>query len=103
MFFSGSEAMEAALKLARQFHLERKDTKRVNIIARTPSYMVTLLGHLLQVATPAGSSFQPMLMQVHHIDATYRYRMKLETRGRRVCASYGQQLEIKFVIWALKQ
>ena len=69
---SGSEAMEAALKLARQFHLEKK-IKRVNIIARTPSYHGNTLGALATGGHASRRLFQPMLMQVHHIDATYRY------------------------------
>ena len=35
---SGSEATEAALKLARQFHLERGDSGRTRVIARRLSY-----------------------------------------------------------------
>ena len=34
---SGSEAIEAALKLARQYHLERGDTARSRVIARRQS------------------------------------------------------------------
>lgn len=94
---SGSEAMEAALKLARQFHLERKDTKRVNIIARTPSYHGNTLG-ALATGGHAGrrAPFQPMLMEAHHIDATYRYRMKLEDESEDEYAlRMANQLEIK--------
>src|SRR5271167_2937460 len=35
---SGSEAVEAALKLARQYHVERGDHDRRVVIARTPGY-----------------------------------------------------------------
>ena len=41
---SGSEAIEAALKLARQYHLERGDTQRTHIIARRLSYHGNTLG-----------------------------------------------------------
>ena len=45
-FSSGSEAMEAALKLARQYHLERGEPARTHIISRRYSYHGTTLGAL---------------------------------------------------------
>jgi len=45
-FNSGSEAMEAAIKMARQFHLEDGQKKRNHIIARKHSYHGTTLGAL---------------------------------------------------------
>ncbi len=76
---SGSEAMEAALKLARQYHLERGEPKRSNIIARAPSYHGNTLG-ALATGGHAGrrEPFQPLLMNVSHIDAAYEYRMQRE-------------------------
>src|SRR3954454_17271187 len=41
---SGSEATEAALKLARQYHLERGDHARSKVIARRLSYHGNTLG-----------------------------------------------------------
>ncbi len=74
---SGSEAMEAALKLARQYHLERGDGKRARIIARAPSYHGNTLA-ALAVGGHAGrrAPFAPMLMDVSHIDAAYAYRLQ---------------------------
>lgn len=43
---SGSEAMEAALKLARQYHLERGEPKRTHFLARRQSYHGNTLGAL---------------------------------------------------------
>ena len=76
---SGSEAMEAALKLARQYHLERGEPKRSNIIARAPSYHGNTLG-ALATGGHAGrrEPFQPLLMNVSHIDSAYEYRMRRE-------------------------
>ena len=76
---SGSEAMEAALKLARQYHLERGESKRSNIVARAPSYHGNTLG-ALATGGHAGrrEPFQPLLMNVSHIDAAYEYRMRRE-------------------------
>ena len=74
---SGSEAMEAALKLARQYHLERGETARTKIIARAPSYHGNTLG-ALATGGHAGrrAPFQPLLLDVDHIDAAYEYRMR---------------------------
>ena len=76
---SGSEAMEAALKLARQYHLERGETKRTKVIARAPSYHGNTLG-ALATGGDAGrrAPFQPLLMDASHIDAAYEYRMRGE-------------------------
>ena len=67
---SGSEAMEAAMKLARQYHLERGDTARTRFIARAPSYHGNTLG-ALAVGGHAGrrAPFAAMLIDVEHIDA----------------------------------
>ena len=43
---SGSEAIEAALKLARQYHLERGEEKRAKFIARDMAYHGATLGAL---------------------------------------------------------
>ncbi len=43
---SGSEAMEAALKLARQYHLEKGERKRTHFISRRQSYHGSTLGAL---------------------------------------------------------
>tara|TARA_R110002096_G_scaffold436056_1_gene666504 strand:- start:65926 stop:67266 length:1341 start_codon:yes stop_codon:yes gene_type:complete len=74
---SGSEAMEAALKLARQYHLERGDEKRSKIIARDRSYHGNTLGAL---ATGGHKQrqipFAPLLIDVAHIPPCYAYRFK---------------------------
>ncbi|MBT6543515.1 MAG: aminotransferase class III-fold pyridoxal phosphate-dependent enzyme, partial [Rhodobacteraceae bacterium] len=42
----GSEATEAALKLARQYHVERQEPQRKHVIARRQSYHGNTLGSL---------------------------------------------------------
>lgn len=76
---SGSEAMEASMKLARQYHLERGDGARTKFIARAPSYHGNTLG-ALAVGGHAGrrAPFAAMLIDVEHIDAAYAYRMQRE-------------------------
>ncbi|MES0884938.1 aspartate aminotransferase family protein [Roseibium sp. SCP14] len=74
---SGSEAMEAALKLARQYHLERGETSRTRVIARMPSYHGNTLGALATGGHKTRrAAFQPLLMDVDHIDAPYEYRLR---------------------------
>lgn len=74
---SGSEAMEAALKLARQYHLENGEPDRVHLIARAPSYHGNTLA-ALAVGGHAGrrAPFAPMLIAAHHIEAAYPYRLQ---------------------------
>ncbi|HVU28876.1 MAG TPA: aspartate aminotransferase family protein [Sphingomicrobium sp.] len=75
---SGSEATEAALKLARQYHLERGEAERSRIIARRLSYHGNTLG-----ALSAGGSqwrrapYQPMLIEVALVDPCFEYRFAM--------------------------
>lgn len=74
---SGSEAMEAALKLARQYHLERGDEKRGKIIARDRSYHGNTLGALATGGHKQRQKpFEPLLIDVAHIPPCYAYRFK---------------------------
>lgn len=72
---SGSEAIEAALKLARQCFLEKNEPKRHRIIARRQSYHGNTLG-----ALAAGGNvwrrkqFDPLLIEASHIAPCYAYR-----------------------------
>lgn len=74
---SGSEATEAALKLARQYHLERGEPERSRVIARRLSYHGNTLG-----ALAAGGSewrrapYRPLLADVSFIDPCFWYRFK---------------------------
>lgn len=76
---SGSEAMEAALKLARQYCIEHGEPERCKIIARKPSYHGNTLG-ALATGGHAGrrAPFAPLLIEVNHIDAPYPYRLQHE-------------------------
>ena len=85
----GSEATEAAIKLARQYHVERGEPGRRHLIARRQSYHGNTLG-----ALSAGGNewrrepFRPLLIDVTHIDPCFEYRLRdegesLEDYGRR--------------------
>ena len=76
---SGSEATEAALKLARQYHLERGDVTRGKIIAREKSYHGNTLGALATGGHKQRQKpFDPLLIDVAHIPPCYSYRYKNE-------------------------
>ena len=73
----GSEAVESALKMARQFHWERGDLKRHKIIARRQSYHGNTLGALAVGGNEwRRKKFEPMLMDVGKISPCYEYRFK---------------------------
>ena len=94
---SGSEAIEAALKLARQYHLERGDTGRSRVIARRLSYHGNTLG-----ALAAGGSawrrapYEPLLIDVSLVDPCFEYRFaepgeSAEAYGRRAADCAGSR------------
>ncbi len=71
----GSEAIEAALKMARQFFLETGEPSRSKIIARWQSYHGNTLGALATGGNVLRREpFEPMLMDVSHISPCYAYR-----------------------------
>ena len=86
----GSEAVEAALKLARQYFVEIGQPQRAHVLARRQSYHGNTLG-----ALAAGGNlwrrkqFEPLLVEVSHVSPCYTYRGKLEGEGD---ATYGQRL-----------
>jgi adenosylmethionine-8-amino-7-oxononanoate aminotransferase len=70
----GSEAVEAALKLARQFHIENGQPQRRHIIARKQSYHGNTLGALATGGNQwRRAQFEPILMDVSHISPCYEY------------------------------
>lgn len=86
----GSEAVEAALKLARQYFLEIGQPQRHRVIARRQSYHGNTLGALAAGGNAwRRAQFAPMLIEVSHIAPCYAYRDQapdesLEAYGRRV-------------------
>ncbi len=91
---SGSEAIEAALKLARQVWVERKKPERHKIIARVPSYHGNTLGALSVSGRPHYRKlFGPYLMEVATIPAPYRYRSEIEDYARLGGRHYAHYLE----------
>ena len=71
----GSEGVEAALKLARQYFLERGETGRELFIGRRQSYHGNTLGALAVGGNAwRRAQFAPLLMPVEHIAPCYAYR-----------------------------
>ncbi len=72
---SGSEAIEAALKMARQYHLERGDTGRRHVIARRLSYHGNTLGALATGGSAwRRAPYEPLLIDVALVDPCFEYR-----------------------------
>ncbi len=83
----GSEGIEAALKLARQYFLEAGEPQRDLFIGRRQSYHGNTLGAL----AVGGNSwrrapFAPLLMKVEHIAPCYAYRDRKEGESE---SAYG--------------
>ncbi len=75
----GSEAIEAALKLARQYYLEVGEPERRYFIARRQSYHGNTLGALAIGGNAwRRQQFEPLLNDVTHVSPCYAYRNRLE-------------------------
>jgi adenosylmethionine-8-amino-7-oxononanoate aminotransferase len=95
----GSEAVEAAIKLARQYCIEIGQPKRHRLIARRQSYHGNTLG-----ALGAGGNmwrrepFQPLLTEGSHIPPCFAYRWQeagetLEEYGRRAADELEKEIQ----------
>ncbi len=72
---SGSEAVETAIKFARQVQADRGEANRYVVISRWQSYHGTTLGALTVSGRPSlRQLYQPMIPQTPHIDPPYCYR-----------------------------
>jgi adenosylmethionine-8-amino-7-oxononanoate aminotransferase len=86
----GSEAVEAAIKLARQFHIENGEPGRHRLIARRQSYHGNTLG-----ALAAGGNewrrkpFAPLMIETSHIAPCYEYR---DRRDNESVTEYGLRI-----------
>ncbi len=71
----GSEAVEAALKLARQYFTEIGQPQRRHLIARRQSYHGNTLGALATGGNAwRRAQFEPLLTHVSHLSPCYAYR-----------------------------
>lgn len=86
----GSEASEAAMKLARQYFLEIGQPQRRHFIARERSYHGNTLGALsLGHDFARRQTYEPLLLPVTHIAPCYEYR---ERRADESVEAYGRRI-----------
>jgi adenosylmethionine-8-amino-7-oxononanoate aminotransferase len=86
----GSEAVEAALKLARQYFIEKGEGSRRHIIARKQSYHGNTLGALATGGNVARRKvFSPLLIESTHISPCYEYRDRHDDES---VFEYGQRV-----------
>lgn len=76
---SGSEAMDAAMKLARQYFYESGHCERKNFVARKQSYHGTTVGAMsLSSNLPRKVPYEPLLLgNVSHVSPAYAYQYRL--------------------------
>ena len=75
----GSEATEAAIKLARQYWVEKGEPQRGRLIARKQSYHGNTIGALSAGGNEwRRAQFGPLLLDVSHIEPCYEYRYRAE-------------------------
>ncbi|CAF1292881.1 unnamed protein product [Adineta steineri] len=95
----GSEAIESAIKLARQYHLENKQSERINFIARQQSYHGNTLGALgLCRHTARRAPFLPYFSShFHHVSPCFAYHYKLDNESDEDYVNrLADELEAKF-------
>ena len=86
----GSEAVESALKLARQYFWEQGETQRKYFIARKQSYH----GNTLAALATGGNEwrrapFSPLMIETSHISPCYEYRGRQDNETP---DEYGQRM-----------
>ena len=95
----GSEAVEACLKLARQYFVEIGQPQRRHIIARRQSYHGNTLGALAIGGNQwRRQQFEPLLIESHHIAPCYAYRGQqpgesLDAYGVRVADELADKIQ----------
>ncbi len=95
----GSEATEAAIKLARQYWVEKGEPQRGKLIARKQSYHGNTIGALSAGGNEwRRAQFAPLLLDISHIDPCYDYRMRregesLEDYGLRAADALEEEIQ----------
>ena len=91
---SGSDAIEAALKLARQYWVERGRPAKARLIALTPSYHGnTLLALSASAREKARAPFGPWLVDVARVPAPCAYRCSCRGEDPGCARCSGRALE----------
>ena len=86
----GSEAVEASLKMARQYFVDIGQPQRRHLIARRQSYHGNTLGALAVTGRDWNRApFEPLLIRTTHVSPCYEYR---EKRIDETAEQYGERL-----------
>src|SRR4051795_839844 len=101
VFFTsgGSEAVESALKLARQYFRVTGEGQRYKVIARETAYHGTTLGALSVTGVPTlRAPFEPLPQGNSHVPNTNRYRHPLGKDDAAFCDWLTQSIEDR-ILW----
>lgn len=97
---SGSEAVESAMKLARQYHFERNEPERIHFVSRKQCYhgntmaSMSISSNLARKVPYRGFSYP----HVSHVSPPYAYRYKLDGEtDAQFTARLLQELEDEFL------
>ncbi len=91
---SGSEAVESAWKIARQWHAANGEPQRRKAIARRYAYHGTTLGALSFTGYAAARApFEPLAVPTNHVSPTYAYRHPLGHDEAAHCAALLAEIE----------
>ena len=94
----GSEAVESAIKIARQYSGAVGQSSRWKVISRAPSYHGSTLGALaLTSYTPLTRPFEPMMQAMPKIPAPRAYLDGLDPDDPATGAHYAAMLEAKII------
>lgn len=89
----GSEAVEAALKMARQYYVEIGQSQRRHIIARRQSYHGNTIGALATGGNEwRRAQFKPILPETHHVSPCYAYR---DLQPGETSEAYAERLAVE--------
>lgn len=90
----GSEAIETAFKIARQYHLQQGNGQKHKIISRWRGYHGATLGALAATGNPIlRSPFSPWLPEFPHIAPCYPYRCGFAGCGSKCNLTCAHELE----------
>lgn len=94
----GSEAVESALKMARQYALTQGQAQRYKVISRYPSYHGATLGALAITGyAPMSAPFDPMMKSMPKIPAPRAYLDGLDPNDPATGVHYANMLEDKIL------
>jgi adenosylmethionine-8-amino-7-oxononanoate aminotransferase len=101
VFFTtgGSEAVESAWKLARQYFRAKGEGQRYKVIARETAYHGTTLGALAITGVPSlRTPFEPLTPGASHVPNTNKYRHPLGKDDAAFCDWLTQGIEDR-ILW----